>query len=105
MMLKAILSEVAVLKKLSSSIREIINEANIDCDENGMTIQAMDSSHVSLVSVILHANDFAFYSCSKSMTLGMNVTALNKMLNCCNNEDSVTIELVKEDKLAFSFEN
>ena len=102
-MLSAVLTEVGILKKLAESVKEIINEANFDCDENGITIQAMDSSHVSLISVVLGAQDFASFSCRQQMTMGVNVTSLNKILKCCNNEDSVTIQSSNSDELVLKF--
>ena len=38
----------------------------------GVSMQAMDSSHVSLVSLELKADGFEPYRCDKNITLGLN---------------------------------
>ena len=39
----------------------------------GMSLQAMDSSHVCLVSVDLNAEGFEPYRCDRNLTLGINM--------------------------------
>jgi len=41
-------------------------------------LQAMDNSHVALVSVKLHANGFALYCCDHPIPLGINLGSLTK---------------------------
>ena len=39
----------------------------------GMSLQAMDSSHVCLISVDLNADGFEPYRCDRNITLGINM--------------------------------
>jgi len=41
-------------------------------------LQAMDNSHVALVSVKLHADSFALYCCNHPIPLGINLGSLTK---------------------------
>ena len=104
-MLDATLAEAGIFKKLSESVKELVTEANFDCDEYGITIQAMDASHVSLVSVKLAASDFLHYKCDPACTIGININTLNKMLKCVNNDDSLRIVLANTDVVKFMFAN
>ena len=42
--------------------------------------QAMDNSHVSLVSVNLRADGFDKYRCDKALSMGMNLGSMSKIL-------------------------
>ena len=43
------------------SLKDLLTEATWDCADTGIQLQAMDNSHVSLVSVILRADGFDKY--------------------------------------------
>jgi hypothetical protein len=45
-------------------------------------LQAMDNSHVALVSVHLDASGFKRYRCDRPMPLGVNIGSLTKVLKC-----------------------
>ena len=42
--------------------------------------QAMDTSHVSLVSVDLKADGFDKYRCDRNLSMGMNLASMGKIL-------------------------
>ena len=54
-------------------------------------MQAMDSSHVALVSFFLHESGFASFRCDRPMSLGISIENLVKIVKCGSNEDSLTI--------------
>ena len=57
-MFEARLTQGALFKKIMDAIRELVKEANIDCSESGLSMQAMDSSHVALVALMLRNDGF-----------------------------------------------
>mmetsp|Transcript_39347 Transcript_39347/g.80601 ORF Transcript_39347/g.80601 Transcript_39347/m.80601 type:complete len:220 (+) Transcript_39347:235-894(+) len=66
----------------------------------------MDSSHVSLVSMLIRSEGFDFFRCNKSFTLGVNLSSLYKILKCSSSEDSVTLACYENSEtLSFKFEN
>ena len=79
-MFQAKLAEGIMLKKLIESIKELVTDINLDVTENGISLQAMDSSHVGLVTLNLSAEGFEEYRCDKQMTLGISVSNLNKII-------------------------
>ncbi|CAG7724986.1 unnamed protein product [Allacma fusca] len=56
-MFEAKLLEAGILKKVLDAIKDLLNEATFDCSESGLQLQAMDSSHVSLVLKCANNND------------------------------------------------
>ncbi|KAF5380186.1 hypothetical protein D9615_006185 [Tricholomella constricta] len=95
-MLEAKLSEAGTLKKLLDAIKELVTDANFECNEEGITLQAMDNSHVALVSVLLEATGFKRYRCDRPMPLGVNLTSLTKVLKCAKDDDECTIKAADE---------
>jgi len=91
MVLEACLKNGEVLRKIISAISEIVTDANFDCREQGMSLQAMDSSHVSLVSMLLRAEGFEPWKCENSVQIGIHMEHLTKLLKCMTNKDSVEI--------------
>jgi len=66
----------------------------------------MDSSHVSLVSLLLRSDGFEHYRCDKTLTLGINLTSFSKILKCSGNDDIVTLKAEDtSDAITFMFES
>jgi len=84
-----------ILAKIAIAISELVTDANIDCREQGMSLQAMDSSHVSLVSMLLRAEGFEPWECDNSCQLGVHLDHLIRLLKCMRSNDS--LELTYED--------
>jgi len=73
-MFEARIKQGAVLKKVLDSVKDLVTDANFEADPvEGFKLQAMDSSHVSLVSLKLHADGFEHYRCDRALTMGMNL--------------------------------
>jgi proliferating cell nuclear antigen len=66
----------------------------------------MDSSHVALVSLNMKQNGFDSYRCDKSMTLGLSIENIAKILKCAGNDDIITLHCEDEPStLGFNFES
>ena len=105
-MFEARLEQASVLKKILESIKELVNEANFDCTGAGIALQAMDTSHVSLVGLLLRADGFDHYRCDRSLSLGINLDSMSKILKCAGNEDTMTLKAEEDnDTINFMFES
>eukprot|EP00600_Ochromonadales_sp_CCMP1393_P004923 CAMPEP_0174969952 /NCGR_PEP_ID=MMETSP0004_2-20121128/9074_1 /TAXON_ID=420556 /ORGANISM="Ochromonas sp., Strain CCMP1393" /LENGTH=258 /DNA_ID=CAMNT_0016219551 /DNA_START=29 /DNA_END=805 /DNA_ORIENTATION=+ len=103
-MFEAKILQGSTLKKIIEAIRELVTDANLDCNERGITMQAMDSSHVSLCAVVLKSEGFDHYRCDKAFALGVNTPNLGKILKCAGNDDTVTLKCEEEtDTLTLQF--
>ncbi|TDL30091.1 proliferating cell nuclear antigen [Rickenella mellea] len=104
-MLEAKLSDAVILKRLLDSIKELVTDANFDCNEEGLKLQAMDNSHVALVSVKMDADGFVKYRCDRPMPLGVNLGALTKVLKCAKDDDVCTLKAADDaDVLNLTYE-
>ena len=83
----------------------------------------MDNSHVSLVSVNLRADGFDKFRCDRTLSMGMNLTSMSKILRlnilcshfcafstfysrCAANDDIITVKAQDQaDTVTFMFES
>ena len=105
-MLEAVLGQALTLKKILEAVKDSVSDANFDCSEAGIAMQAMDSSHVSLVCLLLRNTGFDHFRCDRPLNLGLSIGNLYKMLKTAGNDDAVTIRADdKPDTLAILFES
>lgn len=105
-MFEAKLEDGSHLKKLVESMKDLFAEVNFDCSGNGVSCQAMDSSHVCLCSVLLRQESFHPYRCDRNITLGLKVATMSKILKCAGNDESITLKAEDNaDTLTYIFEN
>jgi len=105
-MFEARLVQGSLLKKVLEAIKDLLNEATWDCGQSGITLQAMDNSHVSLVSLNLRADGFDKYRCDRNLSMGMNLSSMSKILKCASNDDIITIKAQDDpDTITYMFES
>jgi proliferating cell nuclear antigen len=105
-MFEARLKQAGLLKKILEAVKDLVNEANFDCSSAGISLQAMDSAHVSLVALLLRADGFEHYRCDRNLSLGINLGSMAKILKCAGNEDTVTVKADDNgDNVTFVFES
>lgn len=83
-----------------------MTDANFDCNATGVSLQAMDSSHVSLVALLLRAEGFDPYRCDRNLSLGISIASMSKILKCSGNDDIITLKANDNaDSITFLFES
>ena len=69
-------------------------------------IQAMDSSHVSLITLVLRKDGFSHYRCDTALTMGLKMSSIAKVLKCADSHDTITLKAEDSgDYLSLVFEN
>jgi len=105
-MFEAKLGKAVTLKKIIEAIRELCKEVNLECSDKGITLQAMDSSHVSLVSMHMKETAFEMFRADRERVLGVSMESLAKIFKLCDNNDAVTLKSEDDsDTVQFVFEN
>ncbi|KAL0436529.1 UNVERIFIED_CONTAM: Proliferating cell nuclear antigen [Sesamum radiatum] len=105
-MLELRLVQGSLLKKVLEAIKDLVNDANFDCSATGFSLQAMDSSHVALVALLLRSEGFEHYRCDRNISMGMNLNNMAKMLKCAGNDDIITLKADDgSDTVTFMFES
>lgn len=63
----------SVLKRVLEALKDLITEACWDLGSGGISLQSMDSSHVSLVQLTLRSEGFDTYRCDRNIAMGVNL--------------------------------
>ncbi|XP_058083419.1 proliferating cell nuclear antigen-like [Magnolia sinica] len=105
-MLELRLVQGSLLKKVLEAIKDLVTDANFDCSSSGFSLQAMDSSHVALVALLLKSDGFEHFRCDRNLSMGMNLSHVSKLLKCAGNDDIITLKADDGgDTVTFMFEN
>lgn len=98
-------SKLTILQVVDA-IKNLVQDCNFDCNDSGIALQAMDNSHVALVSMMLKSESFSPFRCDRNIALGINLTSLTKVLRCAQNEDILTLKAEDApDVVNFTFES
>lgn len=73
-MFEARLVQGSVLKRVLEALKDLITEACWDLGSGGISLQSMDSSHVSLVQLTLRSEGFDTYRCDRNIAMGVNLS-------------------------------
>uniref|UniRef100_A0A915PHM1 DNA sliding clamp PCNA n=1 Tax=Setaria digitata TaxID=48799 RepID=A0A915PHM1_9BILA len=105
-MFEAKLGSASTLKRIVDAIKDLVTDAPFDCSETAMCLQAMDSSHVALVSLKMDVAMFESYRCDRTINLGLSLAGMARALKCANNEDTCLIRYEEnDDSVLFLFED
>lgn len=83
--------QASFFKKIIDSLSGLIEDVAFQCEKRGVELQAMDVSHVSLISIKLPADLFESYRCDSPMSLTFNVDTLQKALKSAASTDTLVI--------------
>jgi len=105
-MFEARLTQGSLFQKVIDGLRELVTEATWECSGNGITLQAMDSSHVALVSLMLRSEGFETYRCDRNMSLGISLVSMSKVLKTMSKDDVLTLRVNDDsDSIIVSMES
>ena len=90
------------LTGIIQNLRSFTDTVNIQFTEEGLSIQTMDNSHISVVELIIPAGWFNEYECPESVILGVNINILSKILAAKDKSQILTINHT-QDKLEIHF--
>lgn len=88
--------QASAFRILVEALKEILTDANFECDETGIKMIAMDSSRTVLVHLKLQADKFESYVCKEKKVLGISMINLFRVIKTMNNNDTLTLFLEKE---------
>lgn len=106
-MFEARLVQGSILKMILEALKDLITDASWDVSANGITLQAMDTSHVALCGMLLRKDAFEKYRCDRNSSLGLSLPWMSKILKCAGSDDVITLcaEDQPADTLMFKFES
>jgi proliferating cell nuclear antigen len=86
------------IRVLFESLKDVLSDVNIHVTESYLKIVSMDGSKTAIVHLKLMASQFeTFYCGEKSLSLGVNMMSLFKILKSIKNNDIVTFSVKAHD--------
>jgi proliferating cell nuclear antigen len=105
-MFEARFASATLLKRILDAIKDLVQDVNLLCTEDGIELQSMDAAHVALINFTILAEACSLYTCDEQVTLGINVVNLTKIIKCAEPEDSVVLALSEDESaLHITFES
>ena len=86
------MSACLIFPQVVDAIKDLVQDCNFDCNDSGIALQAMDNSHVALVSMLLKSDAFSPYRCDRNIALGINLGSLTKVLRAAQADDILTLK-------------
>lgn len=97
--------QASALKAVFEVLKDIINDVNVYFTPSGVQILSLDTAHVTLVHMNLHAENFEEYSCPTNITAGLNMSNTYKLLKSVSGQDTLTMTIKGRDYMDMSIEN
>lgn len=99
--------QASTFKQIIDALKEILMDVNLEIDETGLKIIAMDNTHIVLIHLKLERDKFEKYYCKKKMYIGINMLKLHMLIKTIGNNDILTLYVKKDDqnKLGIQIEN
>jgi proliferating cell nuclear antigen len=90
--------QATTFKQMIDALKEILMDVNLEFDNTGMRIVAMDNTHVVLVHLKLDADRFETYNCTGKHYVGINMIKLHMLIKTISNGDILTLFVEESDK-------
>jgi proliferating cell nuclear antigen len=87
----------APFRTLIEAIKDILTDANLEFDSNGLKVMAMDGTHTILVHLRLQADRFDEFYCPQRSIVGINMINLFKLVKTMSNNESIVLYMKKSD--------
>jgi proliferating cell nuclear antigen len=74
-------------------LKDIINDVNLIFRPEGLSIVTLDTARVTLVHLVMPAENFEEYHCEREHTAGLNVSNTYKLLKSVTNTDTLSMRI------------
>lgn len=90
--MKAELNNPTILKTSFEAISNIVDEAQLECDTEGIRLRALDRSHIVFCKLELKESLFNTYQCPEPEKINIDTSEFMKVLKRAKNDDLVELE-------------
>ena len=97
--------QASALKSVFEVLKDIINDVNVYFTEKGVHVLTLDTARVTLVHMVLGAENFEEYECPVNIIAGLNMSNVYKLLKSITSQDTLTISITGRDYMDMIIEN
>lgn len=87
----------STFKQVMDALKDILLDVNLEFDETGLKIVALDNTHTVLVHLKLDADKFENFYCEKKLYVGINILKLHVLIKTIGNKDELTLYVERND--------
>lgn len=92
----ATLANCKKLKDVLNVMKDLVDEGNLVCDVNGISMQSLDASHIAFCEFKLTPKFFDAYVCPSQVNMGVSLKQFSKLLQSIQKEKNTSIKLSKK---------
>ena len=89
--------QAGVIKTVVDALKELVIDCNLEFNETGLKVCALDASHVVLVHLKLDADKFEKYHCARKLYVGVNMMRLHLLIRTLGAKDILTLFVERDD--------
>jgi proliferating cell nuclear antigen len=95
------------IRTLFEVLKEIVHDVLLQFDSTGVRLLTMDGARCALISMKLHADKFEEYYCPGKHEVGINMSAMFKLVRMTSSHDTVTFYMLPSntDELGITIQN
>jgi proliferating cell nuclear antigen len=97
--------QASALKSVFEVLKDIINDVNIYFTDKGVHVLTLDTARVTLVHMVLGAENFEEYECQADVIAGLNMANVYKLLKSITSQDTLTMAITGRDYMDIVIEN
>jgi len=99
--------QASTIKLVIDAMKEILMDVNLEFDDTGMKIIALDNTHIVLIHLKLEAEKFESFYCKKKLYVGINMLKLHMLIKTITNSDILSLFILNSDPniLGITIEN
>ena len=99
-----------IFKKIMDLLKEVLDIGIFIINEDGISLESLDSSHVSFIQMLLKKDDFHKFIINKKrkedLQFAVSMPSLCNILKCLNNGEQITISHEDDsNKITWTFQN
>lgn len=87
-----------VFKQVIDALKDILTDVNLEIDETGIKIVAMDNTNIVLIHLKLEADKFEEYYCEKKTYVGICMLKLHMLIKTIGTNDLLSLYIKKDDQ-------
>jgi proliferating cell nuclear antigen len=94
--------EARLWRDIVTTVSSIIEEAPFEVKKDGITMRAMDPSHISMLDIEIPKELFDEFSCEEEISLGIDMDEMSKVMNRAKTSDILVLE-ADESRIHLTF--
>ena len=103
--MKFVSIQASAFKAVFEVLKDIINDVNLVFRPEGLMVVTLDTARVTLVHLVMPAENFEEYHCEGEHTAGLNVSNTYKLLKSVTNTDTLSMSIDDSYLLHIHIEN